>query len=778
MDDVNRRAHRQGAALRSALVVISLIGLGAAASSRLDSQEAGETTTAAPAPIGTSPSTETPIQVWSEEIGGRVLPCDIDADGRADLVVQTWGVGEVPGELRWLGDGGRTSTLVGKARYYGDELGSGDLDGDGDLDLVAPVGTHSLGKLAWYEHPGGDGTGAWTEHMLGTVDPKGEVKDLKVHDLDGDGVLDVVVRTLNVVAIYSRLEDGAFRSRSMPCKPREGLALGDLDGDGDMDLVLNGYWWRTPSDPWSDAFDEFIYDPQWFQDATGSWMDFASLPLVADLDGDGQKDIAVAQPEKHGVPVTWYRNVDPMRGAAGWERHELLVVDCCHSFGAADHDGDGDLDLIAGMSKHAEKPELLMLENEGGARAFRRHLLAPFPTYKAQLVDIDGDGDMDIASAHSWTDAPVRVFENRRKPMGLDAWKRLRIEADLPERAMFVDAADLDGDGDMDVVAGGHWYVNPGEASKDWEARALPAPLGQTALVRDLDGDGHVDVLGTQGKGSASNRSFAWARGDGRGEFQAYTNIDASGWGDFVQGRAWLGGSGGRTVVLSWHDRGKGLTGLRIPERPTEETWTAFTFSEHSLAEDLATGDMDGDGDIDLLLGTQWLELGGDAPIPHILDGIGDLAPTRNAPKGVPASDRCSLADIDGDGRLDAVVGFEGATDLLWYAAPADPTQPWTRHRIAEVPGEVYSMHTADMDADGDIDVVVGEHRAERNRLLIFENVDRGARFVEHVADDGRGAIDHHDGSLPVDIDGDGDLDVISIGWHTKTLWLFENLSR
>ncbi len=196
------------------------------------------------------------------------------------------------------------------------------------------------------------------------------------------------------------------------------------------------------------------------------------------------------------------------------------------------------------------------------------------------------------------------------------------------------------------------------------------------------------------------------------------------------------------------------------------------------MAEDLAYGDIDGDGDGDLLLGTEWLELGGAAPLPHVLAGEGDLSTTRHAQGGIPASDRCSLADINGDGRLDAVVGFEGATDLLWYTASDDPRKAWTRHSIAKVPGEVYSMHTADMDGDGDIDVIVGEHRAERNRLLIFENVDDGGRFVEHVADDGRGEIDHHDGSLPVDIDGDGDLDVLSIGWHTKTLWLFENLAR
>jgi hypothetical protein len=87
------------------------------------------------------------------------------------------------------------------------------------------------------------------------------------------------------------------------------------------------------------------------------------------------------------------------------------------------------------------------------------------------------------------------------------------------------------------------------------------------------------------------------------------------------------------------------------------------------------------------------------------------------------------------------------------------------------------SVGVGDTDGDGDQDVVVGEHdleRPARARLLVFENVDGNGRvWREHLVHRGD---EHHDGALLVDLDGDGDLDIVSIGWgHGKVVW-YENL--
>jgi hypothetical protein len=82
------------------------------------------------------------------------------------------------------------------------------------------------------------------------------------------------------------------------------------------------------------------------------------------------------------------------------------------------------------------------------------------------------------------------------------------------------------------------------------------------------------------------------------------------------------------------------------------------------------------------------------------------------------------------------------------------------------------------MDGDGDLDVVVGEHHNPAvggERLLVYENLDSvGGHWAEHLVYAGD---EHHDGAQVVDIDNDGDLDIISIGWTNTLVVLYENLA-
>ncbi|MHC4541169.1 MAG: FG-GAP repeat domain-containing protein [Planctomycetota bacterium] len=87
-------------------------------------------------------------------------------------------------------------------------------------------------------------------------------------------------------------------------------------------------------------------------------------------------------------------------------------------------------------------------------------------------------------------------------------------------------------------------------------------------------------------------------------------------------------------------------------------------------------------------------------------------------------------------------------------------------------------MDTTDLDADGDPDVVIGEHRGKtENRVVLFENTDAGRTWAPHIIDrDSKGVIDHHDGVQAIDLDHDGDLDIISVGWYNPRVWVYENL--
>jgi len=396
--------------------------------------------------------------------------------------------------------------------------------------------------------------------------------------------------------------------------------------------------------------------------------------------------------------------------------------------------------------------------------------------YIALSHEVAHDGDRDITgkrSSYGALASRASLGNPTRKAgkLPLDRWRRHFID-DLPKRSMFIEAGDLDGDGDKDLAAGGWWWENTGGLSGKWVRHEVGDPLRNLACMHDFDGDGDLDILGTEGVGAASNRDFVWARNNGSGGFEILDNIDYAGGGDFLQGCV-VGNLGrGLRVVLSWHRDGGGIYALNVPRDPSSRRWTTTllskTVSSPPQGEDLSLGDIDRDGDLDLLLGEKWLRNDGDNWPTFVLGKVTEGEP-----------DRVDLADVNGDGRLDAVVSLENGTDVLWYEAPKNPTERWDRHQIGIVAGQGFSMDTADFDNDGDPDVVIGEHRGKnKNRIVMFENAGHGAEWKEHVIDSGpKNEIDHHDGVQAVDLDHDGDLDLISIGWYNPKVWVYENLA-
>jgi hypothetical protein len=353
----------------------------------------------------------------------------------------------------------------------------------------------------------------------------------------------------------------------------------------------------------------------------------------------------------------------------------------------------------------------------------------------------------------------------------LDQWQTTVIDASRPTRAVFIDAADLDGDHYADIVTGAWWYENPGTPGGAWQRHTIGAPLAQMAVLWDFDGDTDTDILGT----ATSNpdrpwlgNAFVYAENDGSGGFTIRQNLDAGG-GDFLQGVAAGRFRGATTeVILSWHN-GAPLESLTVPANPSTGRWTIRDFSTTTQKEDLSAGKIDADADLDLLLGTKWLEN----------NGAADGWPARTLFTTSASPDRNELALINADARLDAVIGYEAisvAGKLAWYEQPANATAAWTEHVIATVTGPM-SLDAADMDGDGDTDVVVGEHNLAdpaNARMLVFENADgEGGDWTQHLA--GKG-YEHHDGAQTVDLDRDDDLDIISIGWGHNKVLVYENL--
>lgn len=308
----------------------------------------------------------------------------------------------------------------------------------------------------------------------------------------------------------------------------------DLDADGKVDYLVGDLGKFLPSDHdrgrvmWLNSRP----DGGWAGDVLRGGLGRVSHAVGGDFDGDGDSDVLVAEfGWRKSGRILLLRREDKVAGAP---HYELEVIDPRHGASHVrplDWDGDGDLDFIALISQEHEKVELFVNDGRG---KFRVETIfdAGDPAYGSsgiELVDFDGDGDLDVLlsngdSMDSDTLKPshgVRWLENAGKtPFAM------HLLAGLPGAYRAV-AGDIDGDGDLDVVAIA--FPPLGTSPETWQTKdllvvleqtapgeftrhVLPEKVGGTALtIGDFDGDGDLDLAsGAFHKGADKTWVTVW----------------------------------------------------------------------------------------------------------------------------------------------------------------------------------------------------------------------------------------------------------------------------
>lgn len=320
-----------------------------------------------------------------------------------------------------------------------------------------------------------------------------------------------------------------------------GIAAADFDQDGDLDLSSADY---TPHDML------YLFE----NDRRGNFKkhiiqkddpERLERHTVGDVDGDGDLDVAIVKNLRGDV--LWFENSGTPTDGKLWQRHEITTdLPGAYDVALADFDKDGDPDVAA--SSWVLGNQFAWFENDGTPADghWEKHLIESnvMETRTIRAADFDGDGDIDLLG----TGRKVRSviwYENRRRADSV-IWKKHLIDDASPCPA-HGNPADMDGDGDVDVVMALGFYYRPGSgdpaasqlreqnqivwyendgkpAAGVWKKHVIAPEFDDAfeAVAGDLDGDDDIDVVATSWRNPGR---IVWLEnnGDPKGTWRKHT---------------------------------------------------------------------------------------------------------------------------------------------------------------------------------------------------------------------------------------------------------------
>ncbi len=564
-------------------------------------------------------------------------------------------------------------------------------------------------------------------------------------DPDGDGDLGLfILEEQGRISYYEHLGDLAFAWRSdryAGIDAGSWFRFGDLDGDGDEDLLTQRAsgqvrYWRNDGATGGGAEPTFTLaaDPLLAVSGEPVNPEDPNVPALADIDGDGDLDLFLGRADSG--KIRWYRHTGtdgsgvPRYELAGEQFQDLVIFESNPTCG----DGADGAPIYITPGSPAGTGDL----SPSRGSLHGQNALT--------FADVDGDGDLDLLWGDFFTPS-LYFFRNEGSPTDPDfvlVSETYPLDNPLTTAGYNVPSfGDLDGDGDADLVigiVGGfcsttanltdnlYYLENTGSPTEaDYEERtsrlldAVDVGRASYPAAEDLDGDGDLDLLvGSafnprpggplraslfrfENTGTATEPQLRLADDDFLGLDVDFSNHYAPAFGDLDgDGRRDLlvGTFGGRMAFLLNTGDGFALTVEALQDLDVGQTATP------------TLGDLDGDGDLDLLVGEfsgtlNYFRNDGSAQVPNFTEAT---LPGLADDLDVGRYSAPHLADVDADGDLDLLVGTEDR-DVLFYRNVGTPAAP----SFEEGPLEAGALRfntsptAGDFDGDGDLDLVTGD---------------------------------------------------------------------
>ncbi|MCD4776114.1 MAG: T9SS type A sorting domain-containing protein [Candidatus Aegiribacteria sp.] len=366
--------------------------------------------------------------------------------------------------------------------------------------------------------------------------------------------------------------------------------------------------------------------------------------------------------------------------------------DGAYSVFSEDIDGDGDMDIIGAASN---SDDIVWWENiDGSGTSWTGHTVAGnFDGARSVYsADINGDGDMDIIGAASIAD-DITWWEN------IDgsgtSWTEYTLFGEF-DGAWSVCSGDIDGDSDMDIIGAAKtdndiiWWENEDGLGTSWAERLVDKDFWgvYSVYLEDIDGDGDMDVLGAAYGGCDITW---WENTNGSGTSWAKNNIEGNFYGAISVYSEDIDGDGDMDVL------GAAFNGNEI-------TWWENTNGS----------------------GTSWAE--------H------NIAVNYDGARSVYSE------DMDGDGDMDVLGAAQSLDEITWWENTNGSGTSWAEHNIAVNFNGTKCVYSEDMDGDGDMDVLGAAFNGNEITWWDLAEYSSGGELVSSILNLGNepdwGAID------------------------------------